>query len=231
MRHRYLDPGWWAHRLAVPAERVLPAPWVMSGLALVDSFAGEAELRKLKSLVRRDAIAVDVGAAEGVYAWHLARIAPRCIAFEANPDSVVRLRARLPHVEVHNAALSDSCGEVAMRIPLGNGMPLTGLATIEKENQLSGHPSVRTVNVPCRTLDSFELTSLGFIKIDVEGHELSVLRGAEHAILRYHPTLLIEIEDRHRSNAVASVSSWLSERGYEPASCAGSPQNFLFQHR
>lgn len=46
-----------------------------------------------------------------------------------------------------------------------------------------------------RTLDSFKFDNIGFIKIDVEGHELKVLKGAVETLKKYSPTLCIEQND------------------------------------
>jgi hypothetical protein len=52
------------------------------------------------------------------------------------------------------------------------------------------------------------------IKIDVEGHELAVLEGAHHTLIRDQPHLLIECEDRHRADAIQSVRDFLAKYGY-----------------
>jgi hypothetical protein len=64
-------------------------------------------------------------------------------------------------------------------------------------------------------LDDYNLASVGFIKIDVEGHELAVLRGGLKTIQRCLPMLLIEIEDRHKPRALKEVCELLGEIGYE----------------
>jgi hypothetical protein len=61
------------------------------------------------------------------------------------------------------------------------------------------------------------LTRLDFVKIDVEGGELDVLRGGEHAVESFRPTLLVEIEARHITRYQHSpddVLNWLTQRGY-----------------
>lgn len=229
MGHRYLQPMWWARRLAQPAESIVSPSFIIGLLARAERLGGEPELRVLDRIVPRDRIAVDIGAADGVYAWHLARIATGCIAFEANPVVANRLRARLPQVEVYEIALSDSFGAATLRIPLLKGVELNGHATVEEANRLQGCVDVRHAIVQKRTFDSFSFPPIGFMKIDVEGHEISVLRGAEKTILRDHPAILVEVENRHSLGAVDSVSSWLSARGYEEPTMAGSPQNLLFR--
>ena len=112
-------------------------------------------------------MALDVGAAEGVYSWHLARVAASCIAFEPNPASVRELKKRLPNVEVMPFAISDVSGQAKLRIPLSTHNALAGWATIETENTLSGFDGVQEVAIETRTLDSMDLKNIGFIKIDV----------------------------------------------------------------
>ncbi len=55
---------------------------------------------------------------------------------------------------------------------------------------------------------------MGFIKIDVEGHELAVLRGAEGLLRACHPALLIEASDEHRPGALESIRAFLEPLGY-----------------
>jgi FkbM family methyltransferase len=202
----------------------------MGVLARAERLGGEPELRLLGQIVPRNRMALDIGAADGVYAWHLARIAATTAAFEANPETAARLRARLPSTDVYAVALSDSDGETVLRIPVANGVALSGLGTVEEANDFQQrHRQVRPVKVQMRTLDSFSLPSIGFMKIDVEGHELAVLRGAESSILRDRPSILVEVEDRHKPGAVSSVKGWLAARGYGTPCTIGSPQNLLFR--
>jgi FkbM family methyltransferase len=116
-------------------------------------------------------------------------------------------------VRVEAVALSDTQGEAKLRI-LEKDL---GRSTIESENSLEDPDgSARyEVAVPMRRLDDYALESVGFIKIDVEGHELAVLRGGLATIRRCFPTLLIEIEDRHKPNACKEVFDFLSALGYE----------------
>ena len=51
--------------------------------------------------------------------------------------------------------------------------------------------------VQTRTLDSFSFHNVGFIKIDIEGHELAVISGARNTIEQSRPAFLIECEERN----------------------------------
>lgn len=63
-------------------------------------------------------------------------------------------------------------------------------------------------------LDDLQLTSLGFAKIDVEGHEMDLLDGAMATIERCHPRLLVECDARTGSHP-GDVLGRLGPLGYE----------------
>lgn len=64
-------------------------------------------------------------------------------------------------------------------------------------------------------LDDFELTNVGFIKIDVEGHELAVLRGASKTIEREQPNLMVEVEGNDdRDDLIDAVIDYFRQRSY-----------------
>jgi FkbM family methyltransferase len=220
MTHRYMRSTWWVKRLACSAEQILPSPWIMPPLAWAVRHSDEPELGVLKHIVPTDRMAVDIGAADGVYTWYLSRLTSSCVAFEANSESAKRVCRRVPSATVHAVALSDREGNTLLRLPKVNDVLLDGWATIETENDFNSLDcqEVKSCPVALRTLDSYGLQNVGFIKIDVEGHELAVLCGAAETIRRWRPTMLIEAEDRHREGAVESVRAWLQQAGYAMSS-------------
>ena len=72
-----------------------------------------------------------------------------------------------------------------------------------------------TIRVKAFRIDELELENVSFIKIDVEGHELSVLEGASEMLRKNRPSILLEAEERHRERAVATVREFLEPLGYE----------------
>ncbi len=197
---------------------LLPPRVRLTKRALVAWISGEPEMRILCNLCRGDEWALDIGANYGVYSWHLRRRAAGVIAFEPQPLLAGFLRRALDErVRVEQVALSDSDGEVLMRVP--HDRMQDGRATIEQENTLAGLSS-EEILVPRRRLDDMVqangMAPVGVIKIDVEGHELSVLRGAEAVLRHNRPTLLIEAEERHRHEAFGSVERFLAPLGYHP---------------
>jgi FkbM family methyltransferase len=205
-----------AHRAAWGSDRWLPPAVAMHLIARSERRWGESELRLLPLLVSRNQLALDVGAADGVYTYFLRRHALDCHAFEANPSSASRLGRRLPGVKLHACALSDHHGELELRVPLVAGVALSGWGTVEPANRFAALPDheIASWRVQCAPLDSFQLRDVGFIKIDVEGHELSVLQGARETLERCRPNILVEAEDRHRPGAVAEVCRFLTAFAY-----------------
>ncbi|WP_374302087.1 FkbM family methyltransferase [Paracoccus sp. (in: a-proteobacteria)] len=178
---------------------------------------GEPELHLLPRLCSRSAWSIDVGANTGVYSWHLARWSAGVTAFEPQPDHARFLaRAFGRRVAVEQIALSDAPGEAVLRVPMETWQD--GRATIEPRNALA-HLRVREYRVSCRRLDAYDFPAVGLIKVDVEGHELAVLKGAEGLLARDRPHLIVEAEDRHRPHAFETLNDFLAPLGYRPFVC------------
>jgi hypothetical protein len=73
---------------------------------------------------------------------------------------------------------------------------------------------VDTVQVALTTLDSFGFGEVGFFKIDVEGHEEPLLRGAEETLRRSSASVYIEIEERHNPGGLNRIVGWFADLGY-----------------
>jgi FkbM family methyltransferase len=173
----------------------------------------EPELALLKYLVPRDKIAIDIGANNGIYTFVLLGIASKVVCVEPNPDYQKELQTQFgQRIDLIGAALSDVEGLAELHIPIGAALG-ESLATIENGNPIA-ESTCRHVIVPLKKLDCLALDNIGFIKIDVEGHEEKVIRGGEELIRRCRPVLLVEVEDRHRSNAVSGMCEYMKQLGY-----------------
>ena len=170
--------------------------------------------RLIQVLCDKERIAIDIGANVGRFAQALKRSSRAVRIFEPNPRLAKLLSRTFAGDDVVEAvALSDETGTVAFRIP----SHLHGLSTLEPSNTLSSVPEgvpIVTTNVPTRRLDDYGLSGVAFIKIDVEGHEQSVLAGAVDLLTRERPSLLIEIEERHKPGATTDVPAFLKTIGY-----------------
>jgi FkbM family methyltransferase len=160
----------------------------------------------LSALVPAGLVAIDAGANVGIYTYWIARSASEVVAFEPQRSLAERLAtSRIRGLTVHNCALSDRVGLGELHIPRSaNGE--ASLGTLDGPTD--------TVEVRLSTVDSFELTNIGFFKIDVEGHEEALLRGAEKTLSRSDASVYIEIEERHNPGGLARIVAWLGHRGY-----------------
>jgi FkbM family methyltransferase len=175
---------------------------------------GEPELAMLGAFVGKGGVAVDVGANEGIYAYALSECGAIVHAFEANPTFADFARRSLgARAQVYPFALSNEAGQASFFVPLaedGSELHLAG----NLKNAHSQFARQMVIEVEVRTLDSFALTNVQFIKVDVEGSELEVLEGARETILRDHPALLLELLSGTYKDPLAVTREVCATYGY-----------------
>lgn len=177
-------------------------------------------------LLHRPGTLIDVGAHDGLITVPLARLPrSRVLAFEPLPTAFARLRAALhdafggipAHVECRAEALGDHAGTAALAMPVLDGVAQEQWASTAKD--YAAHRSARvTVEhfaVPLLRLDDLGLTDVTAMKIDAEGAEYEILRGARGTLLRCRPVLTLEIEERHREGSTWAVPAFLDALGYD----------------
>jgi FkbM family methyltransferase len=175
---------------------------------------GEVELHLLEFLCRRDQDAIDVGANDGCYVHYLRRHARQVIAFEPMPSLARMLRRKFRRgVVVESMALSDTAGTVSLRMPVVDGVVVTGCSTVSSAASAT-YPAHRAIEVPMDRLDSVYGGEVGFIKIDVEGHEQAVLDGAIETIRRCRPRMLVEVDERLALGGLARAKAYFRDLGY-----------------
>ncbi|HLW36606.1 MAG TPA: FkbM family methyltransferase [Chthoniobacterales bacterium] len=190
----------------------------------------EPELRMLPRLVSKTDVALDIGANAGFYAFRMSKIFSKVYAFEINDDLTGDLRNVNPgKITVMPIGLSSKAGEATLHIPVLNGLPLTGWASLAPGNCPDATGEL-TKPVKIATLDSFQLKNISFVKIDVEGHELHVLEGARQTLSAHRPRVLIEIKDQNRAAAFEFFSelNYVARKLEDLAGVHGSPENFIF---
>jgi FkbM family methyltransferase len=149
----------------------------------------------------------------------------RVIAFEPNPETLVRLRRNLALSDVANivSVQAVACFEKPSRLmlflrPGAN----TGESSLSGENA-SQEGAARAVEVDPVPLDEIletvRVSRVDVIKMDIEGAEVTALRGATRTLARYRPALVLEVDDHHLHNMGTSegeLRAFLDAAGYMP---------------
>lgn len=174
----------------------------------------EADVEFIDTVVPPNSVVVDVGAHKGLYSLPLHCMGCTVYAFEPNADCAALLKswaAGKARVQVFEVGLSDVPGTAELKIPLDEtGRKHIASASVCKD--FEGPFAIEKITLKC--LDEFELPDVSFLKIDVEGLEDKVLRGAVETIRKHRPVMLIEIEERHRSTPVSVVFDMIYGMGY-----------------
>lgn len=203
------------HLINTSLQKILPSKAYLNLLKWKRGFE-EPELKLVYDFCDKDSISIDVGAANGMYLAHLYKISKKCFAFEPREEALQNLKKVFSgitsNIQFEQVALSDFSGSTKMRILKSNDR----LSTIEAENTIEKFGDVQLVEVPVRKIDDYDYQDkVSFIKIDVEGHEEAVLKGAFNIIQRDHPFLLIEIEERHKKDSIDHIKTLLQKFGYK----------------
>lgn len=160
-----------------------------------------------------EAVVIDVGAHAGQFSKLFAKMAPRGRVYAFEPSAYARsilTRSlafnRLNHVKVVPMGLSDAPGELILHTPIkARGGLGFGIAHFGDD----GEDSRDTLDqiVPLTTLDAFAqqegLSRLDFLKADVEGWEVNVLKGGLATLAKHRPALFLEISDASLARAGA----------------------------
>lgn len=173
-------------------------PYALRARRLVASPAARRDQRDNDALrlliaatLAPDACTIDVGANEGRVLEDLVRAAPagRHIAYEPIPDLADELTRRFPAVDVRRAALSDEAGEAEFT-HVKSRPGYSGL----RERTYPGKEDLERITVRIERLDDVlpEGFAPAFVKIDVEGAEGNVLRGAIETLERHKPVVQFE---------------------------------------
>lgn len=199
-----------------PRERlrkiILPHSVIARIKAYKEFLKGEKELRFLKFLVNREKNSIDVGANMGVYTYYLSKYSRHVYAFEPNPKMLRYLRTwKKPNITIYDLGLSNNSGEAVLRIPVAKGSFSNQHGTLSEAVPLDAYG---VMPIKTAKLDDFEFHDIGFIKIDVEGHEFEVLEGARNTIAENKPVMLIEIEERYNGIKIEDALKKVEDMGY-----------------
>lgn len=191
---------------------------------LMRSFlTNEPEYGILDSLISHGDWAIDIGANIGHYTKKLSDLVGpkgRIIALEPVPETFSFLAGNVQLFKYHNVSLfnvaaSDQIAVVGMSIPYFD----TGLRNYYEAHLTNDGSALKVITLPLDILNIPHAIKL--VKIDVEGHELAVLRGMINLLRENHPAIIIE------ANSPGSIE-FLLEFGYKCRRLHGSP-NYILQ--
>ena len=152
--------------------------------------------------------AIDVGANLGFYCYGLEKCFITIHAFEPIKKLTHFLEDyESKKIQIHSVACSDAEGVDVIHIPSFNNEKDFAYAGLDVDDRYTDY---ETIEIFKRTIDSYSFKDIDLIKIDVEGHELSVARGACKTIEMNKPILVVELEDRHRTHAVSSFYEYVA---------------------
>ena len=174
---------------------------------------GEKEIKLIPQLLSNCNRAIDIGANVGVWSYWLSKYAKQVESFEPNPKVFNALKnIKIKNVNSYNIALSNKTGSVDLLIPKGSkGFSNQGasLSSIKVQGE---HKSI---SIEAKRLDEYNFLDVDFIKIDVEGHEHEVIKGARETIKKFKPTMVIEMEEKHNQIPIEEQISSVEKMGYQ----------------
>lgn len=152
---------------------------------------------------------IDVGSHIGSVIAEVRHVDPSVtvIGIEPIPEDAAALRRKFPTVDIIECAICDSDGETSFYVDTVR----SGYSTLAHHNGAT----TREIKVKMRRLDTvIAANGIDVIKIDVEGFELGVLRGAERVMAENRPTIMFESGPKEVRYTHADLWQWFADRNY-----------------
>lgn len=173
-------------------------------------------------------VVFDVGCHAGLHLGQFADLigpSGRAVAFEPIPalaDALASKYRDRPNVDIRTLALADEPGRSEFLV-LHQALGMSGF----KQRADSSDQGAEKITVPVDTLDrqAADLSRLDYIKIDIEGAEISCLRGARQTVRRYRPLISLEYGMPTYSlfgNTAMTLFEWGREHDYIPSDLFGN---------
>ncbi|MCX7557983.1 FkbM family methyltransferase [Sulfitobacter sp. F26204] len=209
-----------AARSHLVAGRPALAGYAFDHITLKMHIDGRFAYRELAALEQQlfphldsNSICLDIGANIGNHAINFADYFQHVHAFEPNRKALdlLEINARLrPNITVHPVGLSDHCHTLKAVQPEGN---LGGTGA-----NATGAPQDQSVDLPLVPLDGVDLDlggrDISFVKIDVEGFEAEVIKGAAKTLATHRPVIGMEVDRRSVNGGSSPALAAAFELGY-----------------
>ena len=186
----------------------------------------DAAAEQLLSLAKDKKVIFDVGVNIGSTLLNFSKLSPNGMVFGFEPDSGNFYKAE-KNLKLNNfdnvILINKGLGEKSEKVKLFSvNENNAGMNRILNDADSETDENLTFEEIEIITLDGFvkekNIAQIDLIKIDVEGYELKVLKGAEQSLRKHFPTLFIELDEENlkvQNNSAQSLISFLEQLGYE----------------
>jgi FkbM family methyltransferase len=181
-----------------------------------------------RSVLRRGDVVLDIGANFGFHTMLLSRLVGstgRVIAFEPSPENLKLLRYHcrtnlMQNVQICTNAVGDVANSSVDFVLIDGGKHSSNSFTVADESPYILEQQKTVIRVPMTTIDitcKKSNVKPTLIKIDVEGAEFFVLKGAEQTITKYRPSIVIGIHPfwMPKYQSTGDIIQFLRTHNYE----------------
>jgi len=176
---------------------------------LYEKLTKNSILKVLVPYIPRDKIVLDVGGNTGYHCHFFSEHAKHVYTYEPVPElhTVQKSNMTNKNISFRNMAVGNKVTSIDLYVDVRRLSMTSQIPLVESEK----------ISVPMTRLDSEHHQNIGFIKIDVEGFELDVLRGAQQLITTQTPNCMVEIykpwADK-TGGSVREVFEWFDDKPY-----------------
>jgi len=205
--------------------------WVGKSFSEYGEFS-ESEVQLFRKVILPGDTVLDLGANIGAHTVSISRLIGEkgvVLAFEPERNNFYTLAGNIAINNIKNAvvfqmAIGDQKGEIS--VPELDFAKTTNFGGLELSKEAKYD---RSYNVPLETIDNLKLNKLNFMKIDVEGMEAEVLRGAKDSIKKFRPFIYVENDRENKSAELIDLIKSFGYQVYEHRAPMFNPSNFFFE--